>query len=505
MGAEHGLGCVCWKCRGKGDRNRRAEFIERQAREAGLVNVGDHWQYAETVAFLSGVPLEGGASADLVEGSAVPLQVQGGSPTNSPPGSLQFEHAAERRAIIEEMGGGAAGVIQYARGAGSNVGVGGEDRLVVAAYVKWDDPQRVFADLDRAKESARTGGDGLIVLGDCTYAVKASGHRTEGGGPVYRWMLQAGGVTYSISRNAEPSGTMPNMMIDFGSLALMSADSPRDLYFDTVEQLADAGCRLLKAKPSRVDCCVDQPGVEVGIYTDLLRRRCFISRGRAIAEFESGCPFVTYTNGRKSTGFTIGKALMLRVYDKLAETDHQEAKRGVMIERRWGGVLPESATRIEFQTRREKLKEFGIDTMQDYWEKRGNFVAYLVGEWIQFTSREYDSRHTERAEVHALWADAQARFCAAFQGGWRETGGGVRLPKRFAPVCLDLKRQVLGCVTSIVAAVRAKIDDVEDLVSEVHKQVGEALFVVGENELLSKLRVKNARYNAAVPLPAGSS
>jgi hypothetical protein len=105
---------------------------------------------------------------------------------------------------------------------------------------------------------------------------------------------------------------------------------------------------------------------------------------------------------------------LIRIYDKLAETIKcaNALKRFAMMERRWGGIMPGEAVRVEFEIRRQALKDRGIDSVNDYCTKRPDLVYYLADEWFRFTADIVDreNKNQSRAKVLPLWKEVQAAF-----------------------------------------------------------------------------------------------
>ena len=68
---------------------------------------------------------------------------------------------------------------------------------------------------------------------------------------------------------------------------------------------------------------------------------------------------------------------MCRIYDKKAEVELKANPHINLCMRvyRWKcNEMPSAATRVEFELRREALKERGIDTVEDYYVKRADLV-----------------------------------------------------------------------------------------------------------------------------------
>ena len=137
----------------------------------------------------------------------------------------------------------------------------------------------------------------------------------------------------------------------------------------------------------------------------------------------------------------------MRIYDKLAETLKCDNPRKVyaMIKRRWNEKIPDQAARVEFEIRREALKEHGIDSVDGYFQKRADLVNYLVREWFRLTTEPVDrkNKNQSRAEVLPLWKNVQTVF-----ESWAGSPTGCSLaPLNLAAVDVtQMFKQALGVI-----------------------------------------------------------
>ena len=456
---QHSAGCFCFNCRGQASADRRSE---------------------------------------LLAGARLYLDGSGVDPGNTPPanlqGSLWPEDEQENQVLAVEHG--------------SLPCFGGEDTLELACYVDWrsDEWAELLPVLSAAKERSRAGEASLVDFGGDTWEVMAKGRRSgEGKGPTYAFMLRRGGVTLSIARTQEAKGTFANVLVVYGSMALMRYGDVVRLHDDIMDTLDDAGGHVRTVKVSRVDCCTDHPGLNVATLVPLMRDRCYKSRGRALADFGVDCPFEIHAVGRKLTGFSIGRNILIRVYDKLEETRSDEAKRAMLVERRWGGKTPECATRVEFQIRRERLKQFGIDTFGDYLEKREELVRYVVGNWFVMTSQPVDPKHPERSVTHPVWAKVQRAFYGCFRPHVplsQERKRKAR-PVKAKPVHVPtngLDRQTVGCLLSRIAANGSvRLADREAAADHLAEAIREIVKGLPPGYVQEKLTKKQAKIVGAVP------
>ncbi len=152
---------------------------------------------------------------------------------------------------------------------------------------------------------------------------------------------------------------------------------------------------------------------------------------------------------------------MLRVYDKLEEmiAKRDAEKLAAMKARRWGG-LPEDATRVEWELGRGWLKQHGIDTVEDYFRKRGSLVRKLCHDWFRLTDGPVnrEQNHQSRARVLPLWRDVQRAL-----GDW---AGKPTLPLEPLPsgqvTAIDLGKQMVGCMRRAALLERVELPTLDD-------------------------------------------
>jgi hypothetical protein len=209
--------------------------------------------------------------------------------------------------------------------------------------------------------------------------------------------------------------------------------------------MADRELRL-----SRIDPALDVRS-DVDEVDELLKLvadgEAVVTRGRSRQDFTS------YKQGRRRTGFAIGSGdIRLRAYDKRVEC----AKRGkhgkweTWLER-WGlSALPgdETVARFEWQLRRGFLKEFGIQTLDDFLSRAADVFAYLNESWFRLAGPPAGKWH--KRETLRVWSSVAAAFVS---GEWSR-GIGAKRVKVVPVVDVDaLLAQAAGCLRGVAAAV----------------------------------------------------
>ena len=325
---------------------------------------------------------------------------------------------------------------------------GSEDWIEWSWSIRWDERwDRFRSTLERAKRAAASGevdGDeaNVIELGEHPARVSAGGARLGRGdkGPFMPWRFKWQGLVFMVADRVDPHKTLPSVVVRADGMACLAARS--ELLWHRAENLIyHLGGQIVNERLSRVDPCLDLPGVAIEPFCVAYQNEQFVSRAKTHY----------LTQGTDGTTIYLGGDPMLRIYDKLAEVKAKRnpIKRSLMAYHRWCGVEPAEATRVEFQLGRESLKHRGIDTVRDYFDKRSDLVHYLAAQWFRFTGYCPDRTHTTRAKTLDLWHRVQRGF-----GDWAGRPVGLPLdplPRESYDITL-LSKSALGCL--ITAAVQ---------------------------------------------------
>jgi hypothetical protein len=194
------------------------------------------------------------------------------------------------------------------------------------------------------------------------------------------------------------------------------------------------------------------------------------------------------------TGISIGKGKMsARIYDKLLEIKQQSRKFWMFDI--WGiDKVPEARRiiRIEFQLRRESIKEMRLNTFDDFLESIENVWAYCTKKWLKFEDNP-GRHHTQRSTLE-WWEVVQNGF-----NGCQDPKPVIR-SKAFRTDRIQLVRQAFGQITSLEAVrleeegmgLNTKVDMVKPL-----ETFAKALLEDGKDEkaLNERIALKRARYH----------
>lgn len=341
--------------------------------------------------------------------------------------------------------------------------IGGLDWFEVSLWANWDLTKlnELTAKLARAKSSGvafdastefeRPGGEVVTV--------EPSGRRL---GPIYAdYVVSTDGLQLAIVNQAVPDQSRPNLFLTIGSIPLMSAGIK--VLLEGLAKLAEEwGFNIERSSVSRIDLCVDLPGVDMAWFAKPFLNDQYICRAQ-IDQINR--------RHRKVTGFTIGRGdILCRIYDKVLELNGQTLKQEVICEARYLGT-PCIATRVEFQLRTKAIKEKcgGENTIEAVLSKLGSLANYLTTDWIRFTQDvpDRENNHQHLAKISDLWKVTQAAFAIAFP---IEIPRGER--KKYRPFSPLLVKQAVGCIRSAAAACGIAFGGREEFLKTMNYLVG---------------------------------
>ena len=279
----------------------------------------------------------------------------------------------------------------------------GIDSLYLSMDVLWQN-QKLFLYLDDLKRAAKTSKKeevGLLVSSDenirWPFTIKPYG---SGG---YAWLLLSKDFVLKIGDWLRPN-TRPSVMVEIRSETLWR-DGPQRTIEKIICLLVDAGGSVKDIKPSRADLCLDLLMPESSWNKEILEYQ--VTRAQDIS---------TYFKKQKLTGIGIGKkAISARLYDKPLEIQTQSKKFWMYDIWRLEGVPPGmKIIRVEFQIRREVLKQIEAETIWDLFENIQKIWAYCTQKWLKFQNRP-GKHHTQRNTL-PWWQMVQENFLGPQKG-----------------------------------------------------------------------------------------
>ena len=233
-----------------------------------------------------------------------------------------------------------------------------------------------------------------------------------------------------------------------------------EVYKNIESYFQSAGIKILKYTISRVDLCtdfIDQPFKN----NDFGNNKKWICRGKN---------FAVYYSGRTASGIDYGKGkLKLRVYDKRKElTDKKSTAKQDFFNRIWQDTSS-PITRVEFQIKRDAIKEFRfgprnenkIQTIYDLLYAQNAIWSYCVNDWARHTATEVDwkNKNHQRTPVSDFWKKVQA---VKFLENNPDGGSRIKLKKNYVDVDALIK-QGAGCLLTAASCFIQSIDQIEIL------------------------------------------
>jgi hypothetical protein len=301
-----------------------------------------------------------------------------------------------------------------------------------------------------------------------------------GGARGYEWLLTGHDVSMRIGQFQE-NCTRPAVMVEIGSEVLWRMGA--SVMVERVRELLESvGACVHRIMPSRVDVCID-----VLMPKDMWGQHLLdyaVTRARS----DSG-----HRQDRKFSGLSIGGATMkARLYDKVLEIVMHSGK--TWMQEIWElEDVPQdkSVVRIEYQLRREVLRQLGLDKIEDLFDLLGNLWAYCTERWLKFQDKP-GADHKLRQTL-AWWRTVQQDFAGAQPGRPLIRASACSLDRE------QLMAQTVGTVTSMVTVEtlrkRLVADDPETLkvvlkklLDEVHRRA------MLEADLVDTVTTKQARY-----------
>ena len=357
----------------------------------------------------------------------------------------------------------------------------GIDTLVLAIDVSWPDSSafsmltehRTLAEGNQTEEPVEIelpGADGLCRLVILPHGAKG-----------YEWLLRNADLALRIGNWLKPQ-QRPSVMAELRSEFLWRV-GPERAVEAVLALLRSMGADIVTVKPSRADLAIDLL-LRRSEFTPELKDR-LVTRARQIGEY--------FTNG-KFSGISIGRGkFSARIYDKLLEIMTKLDKLWMFDVWGIGSVGQEhTVVRVEFQIRREALKELIMITWEDLKADLPALWAYCAKKWLRVVE-DPSLHHTQQGEL-PWWTIARTGF----------TGAQSAEPLvRQRVIQNDLKQlahQALGGLGSVLALTLSKVNkgDALDLHSHLHRAVDIALdhYDLDEDEFTHRIIRKQHRKDA---------
>ncbi|WP_299983173.1 hypothetical protein [Desulfobacula sp.] len=209
----------------------------------------------------------------------------------------------------------------------------------------------------------------------------------------YSYLLDGKDYFIKIFNSVKPA-QRPGITIEIRSETLW-ANGPVHAVEYILDVLEGVGANILAIKPSRIDLCADIR-MDASLWTPLIKNYA-VTRAKLKNSWEYGSEF---------TGLSIGRGhISARLYDKVREIK-QKSKKFWMFDI-WGIKEDELSEdekiiRVEFQLRREVIKQLIDCDIFNTLEYLDKIWGYCSQEWLKFQDSPGE-HHTKRHNL--FWWD----------------------------------------------------------------------------------------------------
>jgi hypothetical protein len=224
----------------------------------------------------------------------------------------------------------------------------------------------------------------------------------------YEWVLQNDDITMCLNPKVSNGRIMPEVYVTFSSKYLWAVGYKNAFYEVYNWILTWAICN--DNTISRCDLCMDiempMPVIEI--------EKEMVTKARYKKEYPYTIPdVVSHYSGRRITSYQIGKGkLLARIYDKTNEIIKSRKDWFKDIWEKQGWDKNEKVVRVEFQCRREFLKEKCTQSFADLEYTLGSIWDYCTHDWLRVCdagSKGNQSRWKEK-EYWKLIQDSSSMF-----------------------------------------------------------------------------------------------
>lgn len=352
----------------------------------------------------------------------------------------------------------------------------GVDTLVVGYKVSHINDV-VLEVLERARNVYRESGPHVIDV--CGKKFEISAGRVP-----YRYTLVNNDISVRVARAVRADAT-PEIMVEYRSHFLLLGVAQ---VTNQVREWLDRLCTIISDAVSRIDICGDFAGADE--YFQTLQQKNII--GKYVNEYDfAEC----HKRHRQITGYRFGSSdMMVRIYNKTVEMK-------VHAKEYWADVWLENGAdpdvhvwRVEFQLRREKIKQFQVSSIFEVIAVLGDIWRYMSQEWFTVRSRTNDT-NPSRWPIARWWrtvVDVVARFGSM-------TGVVRMLEKRKAATARRLVPGLAGYLTSFAAAAGLAISELGGVVAECAAYAIERGTSLADKIAEKVSRIEGFNYNAPDP------
>lgn len=274
-----------------------------------------------------------------------------------------------------------------------------------------------------------------------TWNLKRSGTK------LYPYVFQSGDITLMLSSRSH-TAKIPNCKIEIGSVSCQ--ENAFGIYRELIMWLRSYHFNIKNEIISRVDLASDFLNCDIATL-EVDNKNKWITRA---------VKFSTYYENWDVSGIMLGKGnIAMRIYDKTLSLK-QDATKAKFFFDRWGCHDETPVTRVEFQFRREVLKEFiiPVNTVSDLESNIDTIWNYATHDWTRQALENVDriNGHQDRAELSDFWKLVQEQ---SFHLPVKNRLKNRRYKEILHKNILALREQARGCLVSVAAAMGHDCED----------------------------------------------
>jgi len=308
----------------------------------------------------------------------------------------------------------------------------GVDTITLALDLRWRG-DAFFKHLDKLREEAQTHkkpAPGQLQTKELQHALmyEVEPHGSEG----YRWILKSTEWSMKLGAWQVPQ-SRPSAMVTLRSEYLWLYGVTEGI--DRLKQLLESvEGFIIHARASRVDICTDIQLPQEMWTKDLIDHR--------VGRINKSSIHLSYDT---LEGFQIGKGTFLsRIYDKALEI--KEVSKKTWFYDIWKiNEVPDDQRiiRVEFQVRREGLKQLAVDSIWDFLHHPRSLWEYCTQQWLVFAQDRH--AETRARKLLPFWSTIQNGFLGGQSGVPFIRAKMVNVKQR------QIDQQLIGQVTSLLA------------------------------------------------------
>ena len=249
------------------------------------------------------------------------------------------------------------------------------------------------------------------------------------GTSMFAYVLEDNAFRIQLSR---PNKSVPMAYIKISSEYLthkLPAEAEKHLH----QILSELGVIESSANVSRIDLFVDFVSHQ---NMEAWTREAWVTRASSVTAYAIDNHFTGWAIG-------LGGAIAARLYDKLYEVTSSNKGYLVPLWQAAGGIVGEPIWRLEFEFKRDFLKQKSLVTLKDVLANLNGLWSYATTEWLKLTIPNPCDDTRSRWLIHPLWQ-------ALSSLDW-ETDGGELQPRfsnsRVPSKDIALHRAFTGLIT----------------------------------------------------------